>query len=503
MIRSAGVLMSVTSLPSPYGIGTLGKSARDFVDFLAEGGQTYWQILPLGPTGFGNSPYQALSSFAGNPYLIDLDDLIEEGLLTKDDVAKIKWFKKETAVDYGIQYKHRYKILRKAADKLPAKHPQEYLQFLEKEKGWLKDYAVFMAIKDDQEGKSWLQWPVELRIHGSEAVRQAAEKLHNEVCFYERMQYLFFKQMTDLKKYANARGVQIMGDLPFYVAADSIDVWAHPEQFEMNDKSEMTFVSGMAPDGGHPKGQKWGNPLFNWDHMRNTGYDWWISRMEFQCRFCDAMRIDHFQGYDSYFAVPAKDPDASNGHFRKGPGLDLFRKCEERIGKRDIIVEDLGILTDDFKRMVKESGYPGMKILEYAFDPNDPGSVYMPFQYDKNSVVYTGTHDNDTLVGWKNDPDNKDRVQRAKHYLCLNNTEGFTWGMLRAAYGSVSELAIIPMQDLLGLGTEARMNDPHGSIPPWTWRCTKEAFDPKLAKKLKEKMLLYCRNNWNIKPKAN
>ncbi len=499
MIRSAGILMHITSLPSPYGIGTMGKEAREFVDFLAESGQLFWQILPIGPTGFGNSPYQSLSSYAGNPYLIDLDELVEEGLLTKEEVSSVKWYKKETVVDFGILYEERFKILKKATDRLSSKHPQDYLDFIQKEKDWVRDYAVFMAIKKEQKGKAWLTWPKELRIHNSDAVRMEAERLKEDVIFYERIQYLFYKQFLSLRKYANDKGIQIMGDLPFYVASDSIDVWSHPEQFDMNDNYEMTFVSGFAPDGGNPKGQKWGNPLFNWNHMRNEGYNWWIERMRHQTRLFDAIRIDHFRGYESFFAIPANDPDATNGHFEKGPGLDLFKKMEERLGKLQIIVEDLGQLTPEFLQMVKDSGYPGMRILEYAFDPNDPGSIYMPFQYEKNTVVYTGTHDNDTLMGWKNDPNQKARIERVTKYLGLHAKEGFVWGMLRGAYASNSDLAIVQMQDVLELGSEARMNDASGHSTPWTWRCKKGAFTEKQSAKLKEMMLLYCRNNWNAK----
>ncbi len=499
MIRSAGILLPVTSLPSPYGIGTMGKAAREFIDFLADAGQTYWQILPIGPTGYGNSPYQALSSYAGSTYLIDLDDLISDGLLTKEEVTSVKWGKNPEHTDYGILYNERNRLLRKAAERLPVKHPHEYLEFLRTEGHWLKDYAVFMAIKDHFEGKPWTQWPQELRRHNSEEVRQKAEECRQDVIFYERVQYLFYRQMKAMKKYANDSGVQIIGDLPFYIAADSIDVWSHPEQFQMNDRNEMTFVSGFAPDYGNPKGQKWGNPLFDWDRMRQEDYRWWIDRTAHQSRLFDMIRIDHFQGYLSYFAVPANDPDATNGHWRSGPGLELFRKMEEKLGKLQIIVEDLGQLTPEFMAMVKESGYPGMKILQYAFDPNDPGSVYMPFQYDHNSVVYTGTHDNDTLTGWKKDKNQAARIKRAQAYLGLNKEEGFTWGMLRAAYSSTSDLAIVQMQDLLELGSEARFNDPAGKTPAWTWRCLPGVFTKELAEKLKEKMLLYCRNNWQAR----
>ncbi len=502
MIRSAGVLLSLTSLPSPYGIGTMGESAREFVDFLADAGQTYWEILPVGPTGFGNSPYQPLSSFAGNPYLIDLDELVKDGLLKEKDLKGIKWGKDPEHADYGVLYNERYQVLKKACARLPLFHPEEYFAFLEKEKGWLKDYAVFMAIKNDRKGAAWFSWPEELRRHDSEEVKREAVRLYEDVIFWQRLQYLFFRQYDALKKYANDRGILLIGDLPFYMANDSIDVWSHPEQFELDHSFEMTFTSGMPGYGEDDPGQKWGNPLFNWNRMRSEGYDWWIRRTEFQFRLCDVLRIDHFKGYESYYAIPAQDKDARNGHWEKGPGLELFRRMEERLGKKPLILEDLGVLTPEFLQMVKDSGYPGMRILEYAFDPNDPGSIYMPFQYDKNCVVYTGTHDNDTLAGWMKDKNNKPRIERAKKYLNLTREEGYANGILRAAYASPADLAVIPLQDLLGLGSEARMNDPSGSTNPWSWRTLPGSCTEKLAASLKERMLLYCRNNWNVKPKA-
>ncbi len=497
MIRSAGILLPISSLPSPYGIGTMGKDARDFIDFLAEAGQTYWQILPLGPTGFGNSPYQALSSYAGNTYLIDLDMLIGKSLLKKEEVTKIKWAKKADQIDYGILYNERIKVLRKAAVRLAALHPQDYLQFVQEESSWLKDYAVFMAIKNDRKGAAWQTWPEELQNARSEAVRQEAYRLREDVLFWQRVQYLFFSQLKELKAYANRRGIQIIGDLPFYVAADSIDVWAHPEQFEIDSAHQLTYVSGFGPDGAHPDGQKWGNPLFNWEAMKNQNYSWWLDRAAFTAKYCDMLRIDHFQGYLSYYAVPAKDENARNGQWRRGPGLEVFRKLEEKIGKKPIIVEDLGQLTPEFMDMVRQSGYPGMRIMQYAFDPNDPGSIYMPFQYEKNTVVYTGTHDNDTLQGWIDNPDNKARIERAKAYLGLNKEEGIARGVLRGVYACSSDLAIVQMQDLLGLGSSARTNDPSGRSTPWTWRCVPGCMTKTLAAELKEKMLLYCRNNWS------
>lgn len=492
MIRSTGILMPVTSLPSKYGVGTLGQEAKKFIDFLAEAGETYWEILPLGPTGYGNSPYQPLSSYAGNPYLVDLEELIEEGLLTKKEVEMVTWSKTDDRVDYGILYNEREKVLKLATDRLSSKTPEDYLQFLQQEQYWLKDYATFMAIKKDQKGAAWQSWPEEYRRHDSEAVKQKAEELSDTVIFYERVQYLFYKQATAIKTYAQEKGIQIIGDLPFYMGADSIDVWSHPEQFSIDDNGNTYEVSGT------PDGQKWGNPLFKWEAMRNEGYHWWIERTKYQFRYCDVLRIDHFKGYESFYAIPSDREGENAGEWRQGPGLDLFRKMEEQIGKKELILEDLGYLTEDFKQMVKDSGYPGMRILQYAFDPKDPGSWYMPFQYIENSVVYIGTHDNNTLLGWLNDKNEKLRVDRCREYLGVHDKKDLSEAILKAAYGTVSKLVIFQIQDFLCLGKEARINDPSGA-DNWTWRMDKNAISSKLVKQLKEWNLLYCRNNWNTK----
>lgn len=491
MIRSAGILMPVSALPSEYGIGTLGEEAEKFIDFLAESGQTYWQILPTGPTGFGNSPYQSLSSFAGSHYLIDLKKLIEQGLLEKKKADALDWGKDPEEIDYGKLYNHRLKVLRKACARLALKHPEDYLRFITEEKSWLYDYAVFMAIKEEQKGAAWHQWPAELRNHKSEAVRKEAERLKDEVVFWQRVQYLFYTQMKEVKAYAEKKGIQIIADLPFYVAADSIDVWSHPEQFELDGEYRMTYCAGM------PGGQKWGNPLFRFDQMRNDNYSWWIERCMHQFRFADVLRIDHFRGFESYYAVDMHND--AHSHWRKGPGLEIFRRLEEKAGKRQMILEDLGELTPEFIAMVKESGYPGMRILEYAFDPNDPGSFYMPFQYIQNSVVYTGTHDNDTLAGWISDPQNKKRIERAREYLGAGKTGDMRTAMLKCAYASVSDLAIVQMQDVLGLDSSHRTNDPSAEGNHWSFRIKKGSYDRKTAEQLKEWMLLYCRNNWNAK----
>lgn len=489
-MRSAGILLHITSLPSPYGIGTLGKSAYEFVDFLKEAGQTYWQILPTNPTGFGNSPYQPLSSYAGNPYFIDLDMLVEDGLLKKKEITSIKWFKEETKVDFGLLYNNRFKVLKLACDRLEQLHPNDYFEFFEEEKSWLFDYATFMAIKDERNGESWTKWPQELRNHHSHEVKEKAFELKDSVLFYERLQYLFYKQMKKLKKYANDNHIKIIGDLPFYIAQDSSDVWVNPEQFDVDENFTMRYVSGF------PDGQKWGNPLIDWNKQKESGYAWWIDRCKQAFKSCDVLRIDHFQGYHSYYAVPFVG-ESKDGHWVNGPGLEPFHKLEEVLGKKEIIIEDLGNLNDEFKNMIKESGYPGMRILEYAFDPHDPYSLYMPFQHERNSVCYTGTHDNNTIMGWFHDTNEKARIERVKEYLNIKNDKDFNESILKCAYGSVCDICIVQLQDILGLDENYRMNDPQHYESSWTYRCTSKDIKPKLSKSLESLMKLYGRYNWD------
>lgn len=492
MKRSAGVLMHVSSLPSPFGIGTLGKEAYKFIDFLGDAGQTYWQMLPLGPTGYGNSPYQSLSSFAGNPYLIDLGLLCEDGLLKKEEIDAYDWGNDAIHVDYGKLYENRYSVLKKACNRLSNKYQKEYLDFIQEEKSWLKDYAIFMAIKQDRNGQSWIEWPQELRNHLSNEVKEEAYRLYDSVMFYVRIQFLFYQQLKALKKYANEKGIQIIGDLPFYIASDSSDVWVNPEQFCIDKTNyQMLEVSGM------PNGQKWGNPLFDWNQMEKDNYAWWIKRVEHLQQGCNVIRIDHFQGYHSFYAIPV-DGESKDGHWVKGPGLKPFQKLEEVCGKVDIIVEDLGYLNDEFKQMIKESGYPGMRILEYAFEETDPYSLYMPFNHEKNSVVYTGTHDNHTILSWSKCE--KKRVQRMCEYLGGNQNDIVDL-MLRCMYASPSNVAIAQMQDWLGLDDTSRMNDPENYQNAWCFRIQKDALTTTLAKKMKRMMLLYARNNWDINDK--
>lgn len=490
-MRASGILMHISSLPSEYGIGTMGKEARRFVDFLVKAGQTYWQILPICPTSYGDSPYQSFSSFAGNPYFIDLEILCKEQLLTQQECKSYSWGRKRTEVDFGILYKNRYRLLKQAYVRFAKRKRKAFEEFCEKEREWLEDYAVFMALKDANGGAAWSEWKPELRFRREDALREARKEYAEEIRFYKMLQYLFFKQWRSLKEYANHKGIRIIGDVPIYVAGDSADVWANPKQFYLDESLHPIEVAGCPPDAFSEDGQLWGNPLFRWDVMKKDGYTWWTKRIRAMSELYDVVRIDHFRGFDSYYAIPAKDKTARNGRWCEGPGLELFTVMEQKLGKLNIIVEDLGFLTPSVLKMVKDSGFPGMKLMQFAFDTREE-SEYLPHNYQSHSVVYTGTHDNDTVLGWmKTAP--KDSVKFAKKYLNLTKEEGYHWGMMRGAWASVSELAIVPMQDILGLGSKARMNTPSTLGCNWKWRMKPDQITPELAGKLKSYMRMYGR----------
>ena len=490
-MRCSGILMPISSLPSPYGIGTLGAAARQFADFLAAGGQTYWQILPICPTSYGDSPYQSFSSYAGNPYFIDLDDLAAEGLLEPGEYQGADWGDDPQYVDYGLMYKTRYPVLRKAANRLLANPPAEFEAFCA-ESQWLEDYALFMALKDKQGGAPWSAWPEDIRLRRAAALSAARAELADQVDFWKAVQFLFFRQWSALKSYANGKGVYIIGDLPIYVSGDSADVWASPDQFQLDEKGLPTEVAGCPPDGFSADGQLWGNPLFDWERMKEDGYRWWLRRIAFQFTIYDMLRIDHFRGFDAYYAIPYGDATARNGRWRPGPGLDFFKAVNKELGRQAIIAEDLGFLTDSVRELLRKTGYPGMKILEFAFDSRDNGSDYLPHRYPAHCVVYTGTHDNDTILGWMASAPKKD-VSFAKAYLRLNSREGYQWGMMRAAWASPADLAVMQAQDLLGLGSEARMNIPSTLGENWKWRALPGVFTPALAARLKKEAKVYQR----------
>lgn len=490
-MRSSGILMHISSLPSPYGIGTMGKEARKFVDFLEKAAQTYWQVLPVCPTSYGDSPYQSFSAFAGNPYFIDLDILVKEKLLTKKECESYSWGRKEQEVDYGLLYENRYRLFRQVYTRFRKKQPEDYPKFCEEQEFWLSDYALFMALKNKNDGREWTKWEEPLKFREPKAMEAAREEMKEEISFYQMLQYLFYRQWNQLKEYAHGKGIRIIGDTPIYVAGDSADVWANPDLFYLDEKLDPIDVAGCPPDAFSDDGQLWGNPLFRWDVMKEDGYQWWTKRVDHMSKLFDVVRIDHFRGFDSYYAIPFGDATAKNGEWRKGPGIELFEAIEEKLGRLNIIVEDLGFLTESVHKLVKDSGFPGMKLIQFAFDSREDGD-YLPHNYQTHCVVYTGTHDNDTILGWmKTAP--KDSVRFAKDYLRLTKEEGYNWGMMKGAWSSVGDLAVVTMQDLLGLGSEGRMNTPSTLGCNWKWRMKKDALSGKLAGKIRANMELYKR----------
>ena len=499
-MRKAGILMPITSLPSPWGVGTLGETAREFVDFLKKAGQSCWQVLPIGPTGYGDSPYQSFSSFAGNPYLIDLDDLSEEGLLSPEEYRHIFWGEDPARTDYGLLYQHRFQVLEKAVKRMERKWPEELEEFCEKEKDWLNDYALFMALKEKFQGDSWSRWPRPLRVREEEAVLRARGELANEIRFWKGVQFLFFRQWEALKDLTREKGISIIGDIPIYVAEDSADVWAHPEQFQMDEELRARKVAGCPPDGFSATGQLWGNPLYRWDYHRNTGYQWWISRLSYVFRLYDVVRIDHFRGFDEYFSIPYGAENAIGGHWEKGPGIDLFRKVEQALGWKQVIAEDLGYVTDSVRQLVHDSGFPGMKVLEFAFDSRDSGCAndYLPHNYPENSVAYTGTHDNETIAGWWKSITVKER-KLARDYLCDNWTpdKDLYKCFISLVMRSSAKLCVIPMQDYMGLDNSCRMNQPSTVGKNWKWRIRRRELTAKLQKEIHGIALRYGRMNWS------
>ena len=485
--------MHLSSLPSPYGIGTMGQSARDFIDFLREAGQSYWQLLPICPTSYGDSPYQSFSTFAGNPYFLDLDALAADGLLTRDEFCSIDWESAPDDINFGALYEKRYPVLRRAASRFLQQPRANFEDFRRRNAAWLPDYALFMALKDAHGGAPWWEWDEPLRMCTADAIAQARARYAYEIAFWEAVQYLFFAQWDALKTYAHDKGISIIGDLPIYVSLDSVDVWAQPALFQLDENKRPREVAGCPPDGFSADGQLWGNPLFDWDSMARDGYMWWVDRIGHLCAIYDILRIDHFRGFDSYYAIPYGAATAKVGHWCKGPGMELFRAVERAIGKQPIIAEDLGFLTDSVRELLHESGFPGMRVLEFAFDSRDSaGSEYLPHNYVPHCVAYTGTHDNDTILGWFDSADPADAAY-AVEYLRLTEQEGYHWGMMRALWGSVASLTVAQAQDVLGLGGEARMNTPSTVGANWRWRALPGCFTPALARKLRHMTRLYGR----------
>lgn len=484
--------MPIFSLPSKGGIGTLGREAFRFVDFLKKSGQSWWQILPLNPTNYGDSPYQSFCSYAGNPYLIDPELLIEEGLLNEDEFARFDFGDDYERVNYGKLYENRIKMLKLAFVKFSM--GEEYLSFCKENAFWLDNYAIFMAIKNLNCDIPFIEWDEDLRFRKRESIQKIEKEHKGLIDFYKFVQFKFYEQWTSLKKYANENGIKFIGDIPIYVAYDSAEVWSEPSQFQLNEDYTPTNVAGCPPDAFCEDGQLWGNPLYSWDNMKKDGFSWWKRRLGFALKTYDCVRIDHFRGFESYYSVPFGSETAKNGRWVKGPDMTLFKEFEKELGKNlPIIAEDLGFHTPAVTKLLTKSGYPGMKVLQFAFD-GDSDNSYLPHNYTNNSVVYTGTHDNDTVLGWL-DSLTDSEASFAKKYLQANDIEGFNWTMMKAALMSVADICILTMQDLIGLGSEARINTPSTLGENWQWRIDANCINDWLAKIIYENANLYGRVN--------
>ena len=491
MKRASGILLPVFSLPSEYGIGCFSKEAYEFVDMLKEAGQSYWQILPLGPTGYGDSPYQSFSTYAGNPYFIDLTTLIKEGLLTEDECRGYDFGNRDGCINYEKIYQFRFKALGRAFERFGKN--EDYEKFVRENAFWLDDYSLYMAIKDKNNGVSWIEWDEPLKKRGEAALETARRELFREIEFYKFQQYQFDRQWRKLHAYANEQGVKIIGDIPIYVALDSADTWAAPEMFQFDENNEPTGVAGCPPDAFSATGQLWGNPLYKWEYHKNTGYEWWIKRIEYCFKMYDVVRIDHFRGFDEYYSIPYGDATAVNGHWMPGPGMDLFEAIEAKLGRPQIIAEDLGFLTPSVLKLLQDSGFPGMKVLQFAFDARE-SSNYLPHTYPTNCVVYTGTHDNDTTRGWYHEV-GKNARDFAKEYMCKPrlDEDSLAGDFIAMAMSSVADLCVIPMQDYLSLGSEARINIPSTLGGNWTWRMQRGQFNEETVREIERVTRLYGR----------
>lgn len=492
-MRESGILLPVSSLPSDYGIGCFDEAARAFIDRLAEAGQRVWQVLPFGPTGYGDSPYQPFSVYAGNPYFISLKALCERGWLRAEDCGRVNWGSDPRRIDYGALYQKRSPLLRRAFE---AGGAREEVRRFASENPWLEDYCLFMALKNAHGGAAWTEWEAELRFREPEAIARARKELKTEIEFQAFLQYCFFTQWKELLDYAHSKNIRILGDIPIYVSMDSADVWVRPELFQLGEDLRPSAVSGCPPDAFAADGQLWGNPLYDWDRHRAEGFSWWIERVRFSFTLCDILRIDHFRGFEAYFSIPAGDATARNGRWMPGPGIELFDAIREALGPREIVVEALGYVTDEVRELIRATGFADMKVLEFAFDARDTGAAsdYLPHNYPVNSVAYTGTHDNATLLGWL-DEISFEELETVRRYLCTREGgKGLCWSMICAVLRSVSKLAIVPMQDYLGLGNEARVNKPSTQGGNWTWRLLPDEFSTELASKIADAARLYGRS---------
>lgn len=467
--RGAGLLLPVSSLPSPYGIGTFGKAGFDFVDLLVEAKQKYWQVLPLGPTSYGDSPYQSFSAFAGNPYFIDIDTLISEGLLEQSEVDEHFWGDKKDKVDYEAIYNSRFVLLKKAFARSNHQTKEEYKQFCSENSYWIDDYSLYMAIKNHFDNKEWLLWEEDIRFREPNEVKKYEKELSEDVNFWKFCQFKFYEQWFKLKAYANEKGIQIIGDIPLYVAMDSSDVWVHGDLFELDERKRPINIAGVPPDFFSATGQRWGNPLYDWDKMEKDDFDWWRKRMQSSSKLYDVVRIDHFIGIVRYFRIPAECETAQNGKYKDGPGNKLTKVITESIGDAKIIAEDLGVIIPSVKKLMDRTGFPGMKILQFAFN-SGPGNEYLPHNYNtSNTVVYGGTHDNQTMVGYLKTID-KVEEEYALKYLGVKRRKDIPDAIIKAAYASNAAVAIFQVQDVLKLDDSARMNLPSSLGGNWEWR---------------------------------
>lgn len=492
-MRKSGILMHISSLPGGYGIGKMGKEAYGFVDFLERSKQSCWQILPLSPTSYGDSPYQSFSIHAGNPYFIDLEALEKEGLLKSEEYKTIDWGKDKNSVDYGKIYENIFNVLKIAHKRFRKKTEKDYSRFVVANRDWIFEYGLFMALKFAHGGKAWYEWEENLRMHRPKAVKQARKKYANDIDFWCFVQYKYFQQWKKLKKYANDKGIKIIGDIPIYCAYDSVEVWATPEYFYLDKDKKPIEVAGCPPDVFSADGQLWGNPLYRWDHIAKNKFRWWVDRIRSAFELYDTVRIDHFRGFESYYCIPYGAENARKGQWRKGPDMKLFKEVGKQLGELDIIAEDLGFLTKKVVKMLESAGYPGMKVLEFAFD-SDADNVYLPHNFkNSNSICYTGTHDNETVAGWVNSADEK-TLAFCKDYLNVSEDSDIIWGMIRLAWASVSDTAVAQMQDFLELDSSARMNTPSTVGDNWKWRLVNMAvLDDNLAEKIAKLTVTYGR----------
>lgn len=491
LMRKSCILMHISSLPSNYGIGKLGQEAYNFVDFLCQSGVKCWQILPLSPTSYGDSPYQSFSVNAGNPYFIDFEMLEDEGLLEHSDFCNIEWDSEPRNVNYEIIYNNCFNVLRKAYENFNPKKSPAYRDFIDKNRNWIGSYALFMALKFKNDGKAWYEWEHGIAMRETDALSKAKTELKKDIGFFKFIQFKFYEQWFRLKSYANECGIEIIGDIPIYCAYDSVEAWANPRLFCFDKKKRPTDVAGCPPDNFSPTGQLWGNPLYNWEYHKKNNYKWWIDRIAFASKVYDIVRIDHFRGFESYYAIPFGNETAEDGEWRKGPNSELFRLAEQKLGKLNIIAEDLGFITPEVRKMLDETGYPGMKVLQFAFDNGK--NEHLPHNFTTtNCFAYTGTHDNETLTGWVRSLSPKN-LKFAKKYLGEKKIQKLPYAVIKSAWGSVAEVAVAQIQDFLNSPPENRMNTPSTLGTNWQFRTLKSDFSSSLAKKIKKLNKIYNR----------